>query len=153
MSSTSFSSSAADLPAVLHNAARRFAAIATSFTLTNSGASWTVVVVWPDDVDDPGDPGPDPAVVTLGAALSTVTDTLTNEQTRVSILFAERIDLQKQRTELAVDKAALQTEKALAEQLLTTAQTEKATLEQQLVLKQKEIDDLKAGGGVAGVKP
>ena len=145
MSSTSFTSSVADLPAVLHNAARRFGTIYTGWTQTPPvGGSVVVTVTWPDDIPAPGDPGPDPAIVALGDALSTISDTLVNEQTRVSNLFAERIDLQAQRTDLVRDKAALETDKAVVESLLSTAQSEKATLEAQLVAKQKEIDALKA---------
>jgi len=144
VASTSFTSSKADLPAVLNNVARRYSQIATSIDISLGGSNVTVDVVWPDDATDPGDPGPDPTIVTLGNSLSAVTDNLVNEQARVSNLFAERIDLQKQRSDLTAQKAALETDKALVESLLSTARSEKTTLEAQLVAKQKEIDDLKA---------
>ena len=145
MSSTSFSSSVADLPAVLHNAARRFGGIYTGWTQTAPvGGIVVVTITWPDETVDPGDPGPDPAVTNLGNALSALTDNLVNEQTRISNLFAERIDLQRQRDELAADKAQLAADKATAESSLRTATLEKENLEQTIVLRQKEIDDLKA---------
>jgi hypothetical protein len=133
------------LPTVLHNAARRFGDIATDITIALGGSNVVIVVTWPDDVDDPGNPGPDPTVVALSDALAVVTDNLSNEQDRVSGLLAERIDLHAQRSELARDKAALVDEKATAQQLLETASVQRTRLEEELAAKQKEIDDLKAG--------